>query len=263
MKYVLSIVTLAFFFFSADAQRVKRKGVTPIMKNAKQAQQQANFTIDQFQGKWQETGRKTRKGKALAFTDTIYLNFYENDKVDTRQGNNPNVNGAAEIDVDNSLLAAADVYTIKSVNASTIVLDDNDKFVHTFKKTDSFWLEKVGRTVVPIDTFKTVVKVDINNLMGDWLVYKRQAKPGEVKTPAMLIKYLKIKNKTGENTATGFVTIYQKDKAEELACTITVHKTGMQLTAGTYSWYLPIYKADGKELVFGNVELMLNFCKPL
>ena len=79
----------------------------------------------------------------------------------------------------------------------------------------------------------------------------------------MLIRYLKVKSKVNETTLTGLITVYQKEKSEELPCTITVYKTGMQIVAGTYSWYLPIYKADGKELVFGNVELMLNYCKPL
>ncbi len=75
--------------------------------------------------------------------------------------------------------------------------------------------------------------------------------------------YLKIKNKVNETTLSGNITVYEKEKTEELPCTITIYKTGMQVVAGTYSWYLPIYKADGKELVFGNVELMLNYCKPL
>ena len=78
-----------------------------------------------------------------------------------------------------------------------------------------------------------------------------------------VIKYLKIQKKVDASTLTGEVTIYQKEKSQELPCTITLHKTGIQVTAGANSWYLPIYKADGKELVFGNVELMLNYCKPM
>lgn len=249
--------------FTADAQRVGRKGTTPLMRGQKPGDQKADFTLDQFQGKWQEVSRKTLKGKSAAIKDTIYLSFTEGDKVDTREGNKPNVKGDADIDIDNTLLAAADIYTIKSVSESEIVLDDQENFIHTFKKVDNFWFEKVGNLAVAIDTFKTVTEYDAANLMGEWMVYRRQAKPGEVKAPTMLIKYLKIKNKVNETTFSGNITVYEKEKTEELPCTITIYKTGMQVVAGTYSWYLPIYKADGKELVFGNVELMLNYCKPL
>ncbi|UEG50819.1 hypothetical protein LK994_04935 [Ferruginibacter lapsinanis] len=263
IKYIPLIAVPLFTLFNADAQKVIRKGATPLMRGQKPGDQKADYTLEQFQGKWQEVARKTLKGKTASIKDTIYLNFTEGDKVDTREGNKPNVKGDADIDVDNTLLAAADVYTIKAVGESEIVLDDQEKFIHTFKKVDNFWFEKVGNLAVAIDTFKTVTEYDPANLMGEWMVYRRQAKPGEVKPPAILIKYLKIKNKVNETTLTGEITVYQKEKTEELPCTITIYKTGMQVVAGTYSWYLPIYKADGKELVFGNIELMLNYCKPL
>lgn len=224
--------------FTADAQRVGRKGTTPLMRGQKPGDQKADFTLDQFQGKWQEVSRKTLKGKSAAIKDTIYLSFTEGDKVDTREGNKPNVKGDADIDIDNTLLAAADIYTIKSVSESEIVLDDQENFIHTFKKVDNFWFEKVGNLAVAIDTFKTVTEYDAANLMGEWMVYRRQAKPGEVKAPTMLIKYLKIKNKVNETTFSGNITVYEKEKTEELPCTITIYKTGMQVVAGTYSWYL-------------------------
>lgn len=264
MKYLLLIATILFLSFdTVNAQRVKRKGTTPYQMNRKNVPV-ATYNLDQFQGKWQEISRVTNdKGKRSEIVDTIYLNFFDGNKVDTREGNKPNVKGEAAVDVDNVLTAAADLYTIKSVSPTQIVLDDEDEYVHTLQKVDAFWFENVGNLTVAIDTFKTVTEVDMVNLIGDWMVYRRQAKPGQVKDPTMFIKYLKIKTKATETTLTGEITVYQKEKTEELPCTITVYKTGMQVTAGGYNWYLPIYKADGKELVFGNVELMLNYCKPL
>ncbi|MGG9970825.1 hypothetical protein ACQ33O_03430 [Ferruginibacter sp. SUN002] len=263
-KFLFSSIFLLFTVFFADAQKVIRKGTEPLTRGDKPGSKgEAAYTLDQFQGKWQEVSRTTKKGKSAVIKDTIYLHFTDGNKVDTREGNKPNVKGEADIDVDNTLLAAADFYIIKSVSEKEIVLDDDDKFVHTFQKVDHFWFEQVGNLTVAIDTFKTVTEYDPANLIGDWGVYRRQAKPGEVKPPTKLIKYLKIKTKVDETTLKGEITVYEKEKTEELPCTITVYKTGMQVEAGTYKWYLPIYKADGKELVFGNVELMLNYCKPL
>lgn len=255
---------LMFTTIAVEAQKVIRKGTTPLMRGQNPKDQKADYVLDQFQGKWQEISRTTLKGKSAMIKDTIYLYFYEDNKADTREGNKPTLQGDADIDnSDNTIIAAGDQYEIKSVNESTLVLDDQDKFIHTFKKVDKFWYDKVGNLSVGIDTFKTVIEYDPANLLGDWMVYRRQAKPGEVKPPATLFKYLKIQKKVDASTLTGEVTVYQKEKSQELPCTITLHKTGIQVTAGANSWYLPIYKADGKELVFGNVELMLNYCKPL
>ena len=109
MKYLLSAIALLLVAINTDAQKVIRKGTTPLMRGQKPGEKQAAaFTMDQFQGKWQEVGRKTLKGKSASIKDTIYLNFFDDTKVDTREGNEPNVKGDAEIDRD-VLLAAADV----------------------------------------------------------------------------------------------------------------------------------------------------------
>ncbi len=263
-KYILSIATFFMLICNVVAQRPIRKGTTPLMKKSKNAQQVAAFTLEQLTGKWQEsvrTGRDTKN--SVGIKDTLYLNFFEKNKVIAREGNNPVAKGAAEIDADNTLTAAADEYTIISVNDKEMVLDDNDKYLHTFLKKDAFWFESAGKDSVRQETVASVVEIKPENIMGKWMVYKRNAKPGAVKSNVPIIRYLKVISKTDETTAAGFITFYKEDTTQELACKITFYKTGIMVDAEKNNWYLPVYKADGKELIFGNIELMLYYCKLL
>ncbi len=263
-KYLLSVAALFFICNNTDAQKVKRKGTTPIMVKSKKEQMVTSFTLEQLTGKWQESGRKDRDANAFAeIQDTIYLNFYEKGKVHTREGNKPDIKGEAYIDNDNTLTAAADYYTIKSISDSEMVLDDNDDFIHTFRKKDFFWFDNVGKDSVTFETYTSVVEIKIGDILGNWMVYKRKAAPGAVDAKAPIIRYLKITDKISDNAAKGQVTFYKEDVTQELPCNVTIYKTGIQVTAENYNWYLPVYKADGNELVFGNAELMLYYCKPL
>ncbi len=263
-KIVLLFVSLFIVCKDADAQRVKRKGTTPLMKKSKKPIPEAAFKPEQFLGKWVEVSRADISNNAsVEIKDTFYLYFLENNKVETREGNRPNVNGSYEITTDNMLAAAADLFTIKSLADNEMVLDNVDEFIHTFKKTESFWFENVGKDSMQLETYDKAIEVSLPDVLGDWVVYRRHAKPGAVKPPTNLIRFLKINQKTSENSATGTVTYYVDDKTEELPCTVNMHHTGMQVVAGDKYWYLPIYKADGKELIFGNVELMLYYCKPI
>ena len=250
------------------AQRVKRKGVTPIdiSKNKKGGNvSQPNFNLEQLTGKWQETLRTYKNNSPENFTDTNFLNFTSAGKVTTRTGNNQGsmVGEAAIEQPGNTLLAAADVYTILSITDSTLILDDQEYLIHTFKKTNEFWYETLGKIPVKQDLYKTPVTVKITDVMGKGGIYKKEAKPGSIHPPTNIIRYLKITEKKGDNMAAGEITFYQSEQSKLLPCTVKITKTGMDVIAGTYTWSLFVYKADGKELVFGDTDIMLYFAKPL
>lgn len=268
LKKGLLIAPLVLVAFSTGiAQRVKRKGVTPIdvSKNKRNPGAETPvFTAEQFVGKWQEVKRSYKGQADLRFKDTIYLNFLSSTKVITRSGMETNMEGEVAIESPgNVLLAAADVYTILSVNDSIAVLDNQEDLVHTFKKTNQFIFENYGKTPVTQDEYKTPVSASISQLLGKWSVFKKVAKPGAINPPTNIVSYLKIAQKTGEHTATGEISFYQTDETKQAPCTIKVSGSTLNITAGKDTWQFNIYKADAKEFVFGDTEAMLYFAKPL
>jgi hypothetical protein len=48
-----------------------------------------------------------------------------------------------------------------------------------------------------------------------------------------------------------------------LPCTIKTTNAGIDITAGAFNWNLFVYKADGKEFIFGDTEVMVYFAKQL
>ena len=266
---------LKYFFISfllsaagANAQRVHRKGVQPIdvSKNKKQNSTQANFfTVAQFDGKWQEVNRTGQDKKVLAIKDTILLNFTKEGKAITREGNQPNIVGTAEIEQPgNILLVAADVYTILSVSEKQIVLlDEQESVIHTLNKTDQFYYETFGKLSVTQDIYTNPLAVSLSAIMGKWSVYRKQAKPGAINPPTNIIEYLYITQKITNSTAKGEITFYQKEKSEAMPCSIKVTDAGIEITAGIYNWSLSVYKADGKEFIFGNADVLMYYAKPL
>ncbi len=265
-----SLLLVSLFLMIAGvslAQKVKRKGVTPIdvSKNKRNPQDPVPvFTTDQFVGKWQEIKRSYKGQADLRFKDTIYLNFVSNNKVITRSGMQSNMEGEVAIESPgNILLAAADVYTILSLNDSIAVLDNQEDLVHTFKKTNQFIFENYGKTPVQQDEYKTPVIANISQLMGKWSVYRKVAKPGVINPPTNIVSYLKIAQKTGENTATGEISFYQTDQTKQAPCIVKIAGTMLTVTASKDTWQFNIYKADAKEFVFGDPEVMLYFAKPL
>jgi len=248
------------------SQRVKRKGTEPI-DISKQKRPGANvktFTIAQLAGKWQEISRDSKTNMSLSFTDTIFLNFLDSDKVFTKQGNETTMKGEAAIDAtNNELVAAADVYTIVSVTDSMMVLDNQENILHTLKKTDQFLYETFGKKKTVSAIYKEPISVKLADIRGKWVVYKREAKPGTVNPPSTIINYVNIINITDENTATGEITFYQSEKSEMLSCTVKVTNAGFAVKADKYNWPLFVYKLGKNEMVFGEADVLLYFAKKM
>lgn len=219
------------------------------------------YNIGQFNGKWQETYRTDNSNNLLDFTDTVYLHFTDTGRVITRNGTTSNMRGEAAIEAPNVLLAAGDVYTVVSLTDSIMVLDNQEGFLHTLKRTKQYHFESYGKVLVKQDEFSDPIPVLLQDVLGKWMVYRKLAKPGAINPPVNIITYLKITDSTGENTATGEITFYQTDRSIMLPCNIRVTNAGLDITAGEFSWQLFIYKADKKEMVFGDVGALLYYSK--
>jgi hypothetical protein len=250
------------------AQRVKRKGVTPVDVSKNKiipVKDTPVFTLEQFTGKWQETARTDRNHNSPAvIVDTVLLHFTTPGKVITRDGNHANISGAAEIEAPgNVLVAAADIYTILSVSPEQLVLDDQENYIHTFTRTETFTYENYGKSAIGADTYGSPIAISLTDVMGKWSVYRRQARPGAVAPGTAIIKYLFISSRVDDNTANGEITFSQREKSTAMSCSIKVNATSIAVVAGENRWELFVYKADGKELVFGNSETLLYYAKPL
>jgi hypothetical protein len=146
-KYFLFFMLLFSFIINANAQ-YRRRGETLQSPGNKTKSKKADYTIDQFKGKWQEIERIYKvDSSSVSFKDSIQLIFSDSSKVQTRTSTNSpmTMNGEAEIENDNLLTVAADEYTVKSLTATELILDDNDKFIHRLKKVDHFWFETIGK----------------------------------------------------------------------------------------------------------------------
>ncbi len=260
----MATALLLAFMLQSNAQ-YKRKGETLTNPRNKSGNaKKADYTIEQFKGKWQETERKDRKtNTAVDFNDSIQLKFSDSSKVMTKTSvaTSMTLIGDAEIGDGNVLTVAADEYTVKSLTAAEMVLDDEEQFIHTLKKVDTFWFETLGKIPVKQADYSTPVKTSLNNILGKWSVYRRYAKPGATNDNALLIRYLNIPSKMNETTAAGDITFYQGQTSQQLPCKATLSGTQIKIVAGSYSWTLSIYQADANNFVFGSSDL-LYFSKP-
>ncbi|HUS02781.1 MAG TPA: hypothetical protein VMY77_13680, partial [Chitinophagaceae bacterium] len=180
-------------------------------------------------------------------------------EVFSRDGVNMSLMGEALIDPGNVLVAAADVFTIRSMNSSQVVLDDGE-YLHTLVRKKGFWYETLPTNAVVPEKLNIPVSVSASALSGKWKVYRRAAQPGT--TDKVLIRILNVQNIKNDYTATGEIMFYKTEKLETVPCTITLDGTTMRISTDNNTWNVIVYKADGKDLVFGDASL-IYYCKPL
>lgn len=255
------LTALASTCFAQAKVKVKRKGSKPhIMKIT--AVTSPVFSLQQLSGKWQEIVRTDRNNNAVvSFQDTMYL-FFSGDNVYTKDGVHMSLRGKALVENGNSLVAAADVYTIKSINNNEAVLDDGDKFIHRLISKKSFWYETLPNTAIGIEKYETPMALNLKFISGKWQVYKRDARPGLLPTDDYLIKEINTNVVMTEQNGTGEITFYLRGKLETLPCNITVEGNKIQIISENHTWKMNNYKADGTEFIFGDAELKY-FSKPL
>ncbi|HEX4957569.1 MAG TPA: hypothetical protein VFV46_05275 [Lacibacter sp.] len=259
--FLFFIILLAADKLSAQVKRVPRQRVASKTTDTKNTY---NFTIAQFLGKWQETLRLNTDKTESVITDTIYLHFKEDLKVETRDGRKTYLTGEALIESPgNILVVAADVYKIISITSDTLVLNDQDEFIHVFVKVKQFWLETVGKNTVTTEVYNKPMVLNLNDLLGSWFIYRRQAKPGAIDANAYLIKQIKITAVTDATTASGEISYYKGNVSETIPCTINVKGEDFTISTSVFTWKLAAYKTANKEWVFGEREKLLYFAKPL
>jgi hypothetical protein len=239
--------------------KVKRKGVTPVDVTKNTPDNSSTWSISQFTGRWQEVKRTDMNKNPVGFKDTLFYNFSSKGEVSSYDGVNMSMKGEAAIDPGNVLIAAADVFTIRSMNSGQVILDDGE-FIHTLVRKKAFWYETLPSNEVKEEKFTTPLNVSASALTGRWKVYRRAAQPGS--SDKVLIRILDVQRVQNENAATGEITFYKTEKLETLPCTITIEGSNVRISTEKNTWNVNVYKADGKDLVFGDLSL-LYYCKPL
>jgi hypothetical protein len=145
------------------------------------------------------------------------------------------------------------------MNNNQVVLDDG-QYLHTMVRKNEFWYETLPTNAVVPETYNTPVSVRASALAGKWEVYRRAAQPGTI--DKVLIRILNVEYIHNINTASGEIMFYKSEKLETLPCTIKLNGEAMQITTERNTWNFKVYKADRKDLVFGDDSLMY-YCKPL
>lgn len=228
------------------------------------------FTLPQFTGRWQEIKRTGPNKKAVTFTDTTLIHFYDGGTVETRRTTDDKMDirmvEKASIDDENVVMTAEQDYTALSITKDAMVLQDQDDSIHSFKKVAVFPYE-VAAGYTPPATISTtpetaVATISLAKIMGEWDVYKREAKPGFVTSSTVLIKALNLTKKVDNNTANGIATIYQGEVSQQLPCTVIIHGSNIKIIVATVTFDLPVKVADGKEFDFGTSDMMY-YCKQL
>ena len=259
-RWGLSIAVLFFFSLSLVAQRVIRKGTTPI-DVTKNKNVPAKYSLAQLQGRWQEIKRLTGK-QTVSFTDSLQLKFEKN-KVEIREGMNLNQNGEAQVDAPAMLQAAGDSYEIISLNESLLLINDGE-FTRQLQKLPVFYYETVGKIFMPEEKLDTPVNIALSSLKGRWMVYRRLAQPSFINDSLHLIKTIQVNSINPDgNTGKGLVVFYKTDITETAPCTINCTNGIFEITTAHRKWTFYTYKADDKFFVFGKSGELQYFAKRL
>ena len=260
LKLFLLILFIAGYSLNTTAQKVKRKGVT--INQVSKKEPVAKYSLNQLEGKWQEVNRTPAGSKEpTGFSDTLLMNFY-NGKIKVKYASSMTiaVNGSVEIDAPNYLTAAGDIYTIRSLDKTKLVIDDGE-FTRELEKKDQFYSETVSKIKEEKDTTTRPVNIDINNLKGKWLVYARKAEPGATDAQTPLIKSLDIISISEDGIAFGQVVFYTSDISKSVACQLITKDGVIKIVTDKDSWNFYAYKADGKEFVFGEAGKLVYYAK--
>ncbi len=268
MKGIIMALGILSLTANTFAQRVKRKGTTPIEMNPnapvkKGDEKHLQFTLAQIQGKWQEHGRsESDTHHKLTYSDTLMLNI-KNNQAELREGKSMNMKGDVAIENGDDLEIAGDSYVIRSISNGWMVLDDGE-FLRALQQVDKFYLETVGKDSINQAIYKTPQPILLANVTGKWLVYRREAKPGAVTNDTELVKSILVAGpKDSANVSAGEIVVYQNDISEKLNCVITIKETNMLITAGKRSWTFDTFLADKNEFVFGKAGELIHYAKKL
>jgi hypothetical protein len=260
--YLLLFISLCigFTLHAQDGSTSGRK----VNRSTKKPARISNYKLEQFDGRWQEIIRSNSKTKkTVPVEDTIYIRFYNNGMATTKEGNSLVASGTAEIYKHNNITTSARDFKIVSVTPDELVLDDEEGFIYTFARKDTFSYE-IGKIPpqVFIDTTRPVININPLNISKSWFVYRTGAAPGFVKPQTPMIRNLIIRQKDDNEIYSGDLEYALKGKITSQACTFRVSGNNkLSISTNDYNWNMIIYKADGLEMVFGKADELMYYLK--
>jgi hypothetical protein len=268
MKTNCLLLFILFILFSekGQSQKVKHQGTQPISYTKRNTESIQKFSIEQFYGRWQEIKRSTKSNESVRINDTIYLNFTSPNKVETRDGTKNIMRGEALIEEGNFLIAAADIYSIVSVSPEEIILDNQEDYIHTLRKKEVFLFETYGKDSVQKETYHQLTTITLSAIEGNWKVYRKSAKPGrETKSVTDWLININISPASDKDSTSGEIEYISNKSNEKRICFITIENGRLILRPkeGNETWSFKVYKADGKEFIFGEAGDLIFYSKLL
>ena len=267
MKHT-AILTLLFLFFlniGAIAQHPRLAIHSYATRADNTIGKKGKYSMDQFIGRWQETARmKSSTKERVDVVDTFYLHFYKNNTADTKEGNSLVITGSSEVFTDGYITTSATDFKIVSVSPDEIVLDDMMGYQHTLNRTNRFAYEVINHPPGPLlDIADNKVDLSSSLLIKNWFAYRRAANPGSVKPETPLIRNLRIKEKSSDNTYKGEVEFARNGIAYVQPCTLVFADKTVSIETEGATWNIRVYKADGKEMILGKKGELVYYFKNL
>lgn len=259
-KELFFICSLLLLGTTVYGQRVIRKGTTPIKMKKTSAPRKSNFAMEQVQGKWQEYGRvDIATHKKLAYTDTLMLVIVK-DKVEVKEGMSMDMKGDADIEGGSILTVAEDSYSIVSIAGTQMILKDWD-VLKTMRRVKFFYLETVGKDSIKQTDNNIPKNILLADIMGKWMVYKKEAKPGVINDETELVYSLAVLKDSTQNIATGEIVMNINNMQQKFACIFILKDSTMQVLANNKTWSFNTYRADKSEFVFGKQNEVKHYAK--
>lgn len=259
MYKVVCLLTLALFWGSiTTAQRVKRKGVDPIpLKQNPPAK--SHTQPPTFSGKWQETLRKDKKGKVVAFTDTLYVHFLQHDSVAVRIGKSMTMKGLIQWE-DPVIALAGDDYQVLKKSDTQCTLDDGD-YIRVLEKRAYFDVEDVERTQINPKTAYQPVALNAQYFPGKWSVYRTQSTPGQLSHKAEPLRALSVDSVISAGKWKGTVTRVYQGKNQTNNVEFEQKGTELIMTGETFRQQFTVLVSSEKELIIEQQSVRYYFRK--
>ena len=259
-KAILIISCISCLPFVLTAQKVKRKGET--MGRAQKKDQPARYHISQLSGKWQEIKRESLSSKtSIDFSDSLVMIFRDNNvTIKDITSMRMTMNGEAEVEAPDMLIAAGDAYSILFLDSRKLIIKD-DSLTRELEKRENLSYEQYGKDTIRKDSLSEPVITDMHTLKGNWFIYSRKAEPGTVTGNTALIKSLEVNTVNDDGIAFGKVLFYVSGITKSADCQLVTQQGMIKIITERDSWSFNIYKADGKEFIFGEKGKLLYFAK--
>ncbi len=247
------------------AAQYRRRGETlqnpRNQKTPATAKPSANINQQFLIGKWQEMKRLDRTNNTpQSFTDTMYLHFIDNKKMQLKEGIGTRIASDYYIDGE-ELIVSVQAFVIKSLTQDQLILDEGDDWVKEFVKVPSFFHESFGKNPIKTDIYNEAIAPDLNKWAGSWFVYRRQAKPGALSANDYVIKSLNVKS-VANNVANIDLVYYNRDTTISASGKLTSLEKSILIEVPGFTQELNVLGQNGSELVFGRTDALVYYCRP-